>query len=314
MPTPTPPDPRLEPELDWDTIVRGGAFPAVALSLDDASIDAYLQVTGEAHPAYDRDGAGLAPPLYTTLVRLVKASLGGRWPSGTLQLDQRIAMRRALRRGEPLTISARVANAELRGRRRFLSLVTTVRDADGEIVLEQSSSQMWAGAVQPVERASSPTVQAERAMTAAPGSGSACAPGPSADRIGPITARFDLETVRRFGAIAGAIDPIHVDPAFALGTRWGCNIVQGRLAMTLAARLALQRFGRPWLECGWLELRFVRPVLVDEPVTASGIDRADGSLEVWCENARGERVIEGAAGRVRGSGQPEGAGNAGAMT
>lgn len=313
-PTPSPPDPRLEPVLDWDTVVHGGTFTPVAFSLDDAAIDAYLRVTGETHRAYDPNGAGLAPPLYTTLVRLVKASLGGRWPSGTLQLDQRIAMRRAVRRGEPLTVDARVANAELRGGRRFLSIVTTVRDANGDVVLDQSSSQMWAGAVAPADRGSSPAGEARRAASAAPGAASGSGPVTSAERIGPITARFDLETVRAFGAIAGALDPVHVDPAFALGTRWGRNIVQGRLAMTLAARLALQRFGETWLERGWLDVRFVRPVMVDEPVAAWGIDRADGSIEVWCENERGERAIDGAAGLDRGSAQTEGAGNRGAMT
>jgi 3-hydroxybutyryl-CoA dehydratase len=300
--------------LDWSALARGAAFPAVAFALDDASIDAYLRVTGEAHPAYDRNGAGLAPPLYTTLVRLVKGSLGGRWPSGTLQLDQRIAMRRAVRRGDLLTLDAQVASTELRGTRRFLSLVTTVRNAGGDVVLEQSSSQMWAGAVQPRDRDSSPAAEARAAEPAARGADPGAAPGTSAGRIGPITTRYDLDTVRAFGAIAGALDPVHVDPAFALGTRWGRNIVQGRLAMTLAARLALQRFGQSWLERGWLDVRFVRPVMVDEPVAAWGIDRADGSLEVWCENARGERTIDGTAGLARGSSQSEGAGNTGART
>lgn len=76
-PSSVPPVVRLEPELDWSVFERGGTFPGVAFTLDDASIDAYLRVTGEAHPAYDTHGAGLAPPLYTSLVRLVKASIGG---------------------------------------------------------------------------------------------------------------------------------------------------------------------------------------------------------------------------------------------
>ena len=45
--------------------------------------------------------------------------------------------------------------------------------------------------------------------------------------------------------------------------------------------------------------------MVDETVTARGLERADGSLEVWCENARGERAIDGAAGWLEASPRPE---------
>ena len=82
----------LEAELNWSAIKAGRCFPQVAFALDDASVDAYLQATGEADPHYE-PAAGFVPPLYTTLVRFVKASLGGRWPSGTVQLGYRIAMR-----------------------------------------------------------------------------------------------------------------------------------------------------------------------------------------------------------------------------
>lgn len=72
MQTSTPPEPRLEPVLDWTTLAHGVAFPAVAFTLDDVSIDAFFAtndapkqhwlLTGETsvvyHPVHaTRDGS-----------------------------------------------------------------------------------------------------------------------------------------------------------------------------------------------------------------------------------------------------------------
>jgi len=288
----------LEPVLDVSAFTPGRAFPPVGFVLDDALVDAYLAATGEADPLYARDGAGLAPPLLATLVRLVKASLGGRWPSGTVQLDHHVAMRRALRRGERLTIDAVVATLERRGERLVYEIASTVRDADGAAVIEQRSASLWAGAtVKPAgatDAAGTPAPAPPRSPDA-PRDG-APAPAPHAvPSIGPLTVAWDLAAVRAFGAVAGALDPIHVDPDYARGTRFGGNIVQGRLAMTACARLMLERLGRPWLERGTLSVRFVRPVRVGEPLHAWAAPDGADRFRVWCEDPRGTRTIDGVA-------------------
>lgn len=271
-----------EPELDWETIAALRSFPAVTFTLGDPDVDAYLDATGEAHPLYAPGQGGFVPPLYATQVRLVKRSLGGRWPSGTVQLDHRIATYRALRRGEALTLDARISRAELRNGRAYFQTVSQLKDAGGSIVGEQSSLSMWAGAPAPTGTSRS-------------------APAPERPRprpdIGPVSASFPLAAVRAFGAVAGALDPIHVDPEFAKGTRFGVNIAQGRLVMTLLSRLMLERFGVDWLNGNELAVRFVRPVLVGETIVAWGAAREDdpAGLAVWCENASGDTVIGGTA-------------------
>ena len=78
-------------------------------------------------------------------------------------------------------------------------------------------------------------------------------------------------------------------------TRFGGNIVQGRLAMTACARLMLERLGRPWLERGTLSVRFVRPVRVGEPLHAWAAPDGADRFRVWCEDPRGTRTIDGVA-------------------
>lgn len=292
---------RLEPELDWSAFEPGRRFPAVPLALDDAQVDAYLEATGESHPLYER--GGLAPPLMSTMVRLVKASLGGRWPSGTVQLDHRIAMHRALRRGERLWIDARVTRAWQRNGRSYYELVSELCDGEGARVGLQSSTSMWAGALAPGTRTAGPGLDGG-AREVKPAAQAPALEAPALTALGPLQQAYPLTALRAFGRVAGALDPIHVDEAFGRGTRWGVNIAQGRLVMTLLSRLLLARHGRRFLDGHDLQVRFVAPVPVGMSVTARGwlqdIDPCD--LVLRCDDPSGRPVITG---RVR-LGEPSG--------
>jgi 3-hydroxybutyryl-CoA dehydratase len=294
----------LEPELDWSVLVPGRRFADVSFVASDAAVDAYLDATGEHHPAYSRDGDGLVPPLWPTLVRLVKRSLGGRWPSGTLQLDHRVSSRRALRRGERLTLATRIGRVEERNARAYFETVSTLHDAEGRVVGEQTSTSMWAGG-SPAERTTEPAAAAATpgghvigAVEAAPATG-ADAPAGQATRpapaFGPLSASYPIGMLRAFGRVAGALDPIHVDEAFARTTRFGSTIAQGRLVMTLVSRLMLERFGRSWLDGGEMAVRFVRPVRAGRGVSAWAAHdpAAPERWQVWCEDDTGQTVITG---------------------
>lgn len=285
----------LEPELPLQAFVAGRAWAPSAFVLDDALVDAYLDATGEHHPLYDTQG--FAPPLIATMVRWVKASLGGRWPSGTLQLDHRLVQRRALRRGETLTIDARILRDEVRGGRPCWELGSTLRDASGATVAEQSSLSMGAGAA-PGAAAGGGSRGPAAHRTAGDAAPAAPAPDASAAAtLGPLHARFDARALAAFGRVAGALDPIHVDPDYARGTRWGVNIAQGRLVMTLASRLMLDRFGERWLRGHALSVRFDRAVPVDEPLCATAVaDGADGlDYALRIVDGSGRAVITGRA-------------------
>jgi 3-hydroxybutyryl-CoA dehydratase len=268
----------LEPVLEWENLRPGHAFPVARCTLDDAFVDAYLQATGEDHPLYR---AGHAPALCLSLVRFTKASLGGRWPSGTLQLGQRFRSLRALRRGERIAMDLRIGKLEERNGRRYFELLSTGRDEAGAPVAEQQMDLMWAGTTKAGPSKPSDKKEIKEKPT-----------------LGPLTDRFPMARLRAYGEVAGARDPIHLDPEFAKSTPIGANVAQGKLVMTLISRLMLEHLGERWLERGNLDIRFRRPVLVDEPIQAwAAAPGAEGfEFAVWCENPRGERVIEGNAG------------------
>ena len=276
----------LEPVLDWNTLHAGDTFPAASCLLDDAFVDAYLAATGETHPVYTQ---GHVPPLCLSLVRFTKASLGGRWPSGTLQLSQTYQSLSMLRRNQRVRLGLKIASIEQRDGKLYFEMLTRVRDEQDTIVAEMRSRQLWAS---PVGAGSSPA-------PGAPAKPRAVAPALPESLIGPLTGQFPMLRVKAYGDVAGARDPVHLDPAFAKTTPLGVNIVQGKLVATLISRLMLDHFGLPWLERGWLDLRFRRPVLIGESIQARASPEPGDSgprYSVWCTDPRGERVIAGSAG------------------
>ena len=278
----------LEPVLDGSTMHAGAAFPAATCTLDEAFVDAYLAATGETHALYAR---GYAPSLCLILVRFSKTSLGGRWPSGTLQLDQRFRSLRALRRGECLTLDLRIGSVGERNGRPQLEMLTTVRDEHDLIVAELGSHSSW-------PQNTGLGLKVAGAAPAPP------RPAPEADaptetRIGPLTDRFPMARLKAYGEVAGARDPIHLDPDFARTTPLGVNIAQGKLVMTLLSRLMLEHLGERWLHSGFLDIRFRRPVPVGAEVQAWASPVAGGDatqFSVWITDEHGERVIAGKAG------------------
>ena len=296
-------DAPLEPVLDWSTLTPGRRFPAVPIPLDDASVEAYLAATGEHHPLLLEQG--WVPPCYATLVRFAKASLGGRWPSGTLQMDHQIAMRRPIRRGERLQLALAIGAVEPDPQRPIFEMLATLSTPEGEVVGTQSARSLWGGSPATVARtdtASAAASETAAATTSAPdpkilpaSSSPPATASAAAGAVPVLSASFPMASLRAYGEIAAARDPIHLDPEFARHSRHGVNIAQGRLVMTLISRAMLQTVGEPWLQQGGFALRFRRPVLVGETISAFLGEQPGGGWEAWCENPRGERVIEGRA-------------------
>ncbi|HPU50212.1 MAG TPA: MaoC/PaaZ C-terminal domain-containing protein [Burkholderiaceae bacterium] len=314
----------LEPVLEFSDLPQGRVFAPVPVTLDDGLVDAYLSATGMHHALLRGPQAGV-PMSLMTMVRYSKTAIAGRWPSGTVQLDQRMRSLRALRRGETVSIEYWVANAEVVGDRPYFELAMRVRDAHADVIGESSGRSLWGGPVGQARAASA--VQGRRAGPEA-GEGAAGAQGAqaagralgaqgageaetagtqgakgageaaAATRIGPLCGSFSMDRLRAFGEVAAARDPIHLDPEFARTTRYGRNIAQGRLAMTLLEQLLLDHFGPRWLERGWMTVRFRRPVFVDQPLQAWAIAKPDtpGIWRLSCRNPEGDEVIEGEGG------------------
>lgn len=111
------------------------------------------------------------------------------------------------------------------------------------------------------------------------------------------------EHVRKYAEISGDYNPLHFDPAFAAGTRFGRLVVQGGLTTGLLHALVatdLPGPGTVFLSQNW---KFTAPVYIGDTITARAevvsvhpskpvtqlkvdIRRQDGTIvlegEAWC--------------------------------
>jgi len=114
-----------------------------------------------------------------------------------------------------------------------------------------------------------------------------------------FTKTFTEEDVQRFIAITGDVNPLHVDEAFAAGTRFGRRVLHGMLTASLFSTMVGMLLPGTGAIYRSQSLTFLGPVHVGDTVTAHftvrSVDRAKHRLLIdsWIENAAGKRVIEG---------------------
>jgi acyl dehydratase len=108
----------------------------------------------------------------------------------------------------------------------------------------------------------------------------------------------DLDT---FVTLTGDTNPLHVDEEFARRTFFGLPIVHGLLTSSLLSTVVGTLLPGTGAIYRSQSLRFLRPVFVDDTVTATvqvreiSAERGELVLDTWIVNQRGERVIEGEA-------------------
>jgi acyl dehydratase len=109
------------------------------------------------------------------------------------------------------------------------------------------------------------------------------------------------EDVRAFAELTGDHNPVHLDEEYAARTRFGRRIAHGMLGASLiSAVLANELPGRGTVYLSQT-LKFTAPVFLGDTVTARVVvkhvreDKPVVTLETFCTNDRGERVVEGEA-------------------
>ena len=114
-----------------------------------------------------------------------------------------------------------------------------------------------------------------------------------------FTKTFTDEDVQRFIAITSDVNPLHVDDAFAAKTRFGRRVLHGMLTASIFSTMVGMLLPGTGAIYRSQTLSFLRPVHVDETVTAHFVvrsvdrDRHRLVIDSWIENEAGERVIEG---------------------
>ena len=109
------------------------------------------------------------------------------------------------------------------------------------------------------------------------------------------------EHVRRYAEITGDRNPLHFDPAFAAGTRFGRLVVQGGLTTGLLHALVAQDMPGPgtvFLSQNW---KFTAPVFIGDTITAEALvvsvhpSKPVTQLSIKVRRQDGETVLEGEA-------------------
>ncbi len=84
---------------------------------------------------------------------------------------------------------------------------------------------------------------------------------------------LDAAAVRAFAELCGDFNPVHLDPGFAAGTRFGKPIVHGLLTASLISTVVGTRLPGKGSIYVSQDLRFKAPVYVGETVRAEAVVR-----------------------------------------
>jgi acyl dehydratase len=117
------------------------------------------------------------------------------------------------------------------------------------------------------------------------------------DELEPVSLLLDAGVVRRYGEVAEDFNPIHFEDVAAQALGLPGAIAHGMIGRALLSRLLARNLGDTWLRVGVLDVKFVRPAMVGETLTARGHVRSRSPLtiDVVVQNGDGEPVIVGSA-------------------
>lgn len=120
----------------------------------------------------------------------------------------------------------------------------------------------------------------------------------------PVSLKITQDRINAYAEITGDPNPIHLDAEFAAKTEMRGIIAHGTLSLNLLWRSVAETFGAAACDGAEMDIRFVKPVRVDDVVTASGRQDPEtaGRYLVQVANQAGEPVITGWVQPVTGSG------------
>ncbi len=113
----------------------------------------------------------------------------------------------------------------------------------------------------------------------------------------PSSRHVDFESILNYADVTNDYNPVHVDKEFAAKSPMGGIIAHGTMSVALIWQALKNTLGVEALNRINLEIRFVRPVRIDDTVTGGGELQAGSSnvYDVWVKNQKGEDVIRGVA-------------------
>jgi len=122
-----------------------------------------------------------------------------------------------------------------------------------------------------------------------------------AGQTSSITRTVTAAEVEAFARVTGDTNPVHLDEAYAAGTRFGRRIAHGMLVASYISTLLGTQFPGPGSIYMTQNLSFLRPVFLGDTLEVSvtvlrfRADKSILTLETAIRNQRGEKVLAGEA-------------------
>lgn len=234
----------------------GGALDLADVAVDDRRLDEYQRACGfrvsDTVPSTFLHV--LAFPLATEIMAARRFPLP---LVGLVHVTNCIEQRRPVRRGERVSIAVHAADLRPHRAGRQVDLVTAV-SVGGEVVMRETSTYLYR---EKVPAAGGPRPAAER---------------PVPDRTGPAGAevqwRFGADAGRRYAAVSGDVNPIHLSTLSARALGFPRAIAHG---MYVAAR-TLSALESRLPDAYVHDVAFKKPVLLPATVRFVSARRDDG--------------------------------------
>lgn len=254
------------------------------VSVEAKPVDDYLRAVGDELSIYH--DTGLAPPLYGAAASLGLLLRNLELPPGAIHSLQELSTLAPLAIGQGLQATATLERPRRRGSLQFITAATSLKTADGAVALSGKTTVLVSD---DAPRPSEPVPRIADAVSSE---------DPS--QLPVVRRAISQEQLIAYSAASGDDNPLHLDAAFAAGTRFGGIIAHGMLTLALISEMMASHQGMRWLTSGSLRVRFKGAAYIGDKVETWGrSEESTGepvSFTVGVRNsASGEDLITGTA-------------------
>ncbi|MDI6879982.1 MAG: MaoC family dehydratase N-terminal domain-containing protein [Desulfitobacteriaceae bacterium] len=303
----------------FDHSVIGRESPAIRNEVEKGAIRKFVEAIGEQNPLYyDEDyarntpyGGIIAPPTFCRTFTYGEVPGLNLPKEGMVHGEQKYTYFRVLRPGDIVYCSSRLVDIQEKegksGKLTFIIQEQVGRDEHGELFFSARRAGVIREAVVQREQSRKEEAPSKVQATYVP----TVAPRFSEVNIGDMIGPLELPPINRiqlakYAGASGDFNPIHISDEIARETGLDGVIAHGMLNMSFLGRLLTDWVGLEGFLVSW-EVRFKAMVSLWDVLTCRGkvlakeadktADNAGGIVhcEVWIENQKGNKVIEGKA-------------------
>ncbi|MBB5791270.1 FAS1-like dehydratase domain-containing protein [Jiangella mangrovi] len=260
----------------WEAVEVGEELGPAVVAVDEHAIRAFAFTQDDHHPWYLDDspfGGPVAPPgLLANELLLVYYHQYRQEECRQIHTHERLDFHHPVRPGDTVTIRGRYVDKYERRGKGYVVIEAEARGADGTLLVSHRGVEI---------------------LSARPGEFVRPGEGPAAPATATLSRRKvpHADQVVLFSNAGKFQRNIHTDLDKVRDAGLDAPLVQGLQQACYLLELGVERFGAAWFTAGRLDVRFVAPLAVGEPVWAE----ADGD-DCWVRDGAGRLTTVGTLG------------------